>query len=287
MKQIAFLGMGAMGSLMAANLIKTGYPVTVWNRDTAKSTALVEQGAKLAQTPFEAALEADYVFSMVTDNSAARSVWLDEKTGAVHALREGAVAIECSTTSPSWVKQLNKAVNDRGANLLDAPVAGSRPQAATAQLIFMVGGNIESFELAEPILKVLGSKVLHVGAIGQGSMFKLAVNTLFAAQLQSAAELLGLLTKNGYQAEYAAELMGEFPIVAAPIAGALKMMATKNTSPMFTIDLIEKDLGYVIEVAATSHAEVPGALTARSSFQRAQELGLGSRNISALAAAFD
>lgn len=275
-----------MGSRMALHLVKARHHVTAWNRNPAKAASLVGQGAVLADTPRAAAKGADVVFSMVTDDRAAQHVWLDVQNGAVAALKPGAIAIECSTTTPAWVTRLAQSVHARGAQLLDAPVAGSRPQADAAQLIFMVGGEAKAFEQAVSILNTMAAKVLHVGPVGHGAVLKLAVNALFAAQVHSVAELLGFLSHNGYAAERAAELLSQFPIVAPPIAGAAKMMAAKNTPPMFTIDLLEKDLGYAIDTARASSSELPGATSARSAFQRAQSQGLGSFNFSALAAVF-
>jgi 3-hydroxyisobutyrate dehydrogenase len=286
MSKIAFLGLGAMGSRMAANLAKAGHDVTVWNRDAAKAEAFCKDSASMAGTPRAAAQGADVVFSMVTDDNAARTVWLDPETGALAGMKKGAIAIESSTVTPVWIHELGAAVAAKGVQLLDAPVAGSRPQAEAGQLVFMVGGDADAFAKAEPALAPLAAKVMHVGALGQGAVLKLAVNTLFAAQLESVAELLGFLSRNGFQAEQAAELLGAFPIVAAPIAGAARMMATKNTTPLFTIDLIEKDLGYIIDTAKASGADLPGAMSARAAFQRAQGLGLGQSNVSGLAAVF-
>ncbi|MDZ7919842.1 NAD(P)-dependent oxidoreductase [Rhodoferax sp.] len=286
MQTIAFLGLGAMGARMAAHLVKAGYPVTVWNRDPAKAAPLQQQDATLVATARAAAQGADVVISMVTDDTAARSVWLDAQTGALDGLQAGAIAIECSTVTPTWVRQLAEAVHSRGAHLLDAPVVGSRPQADAAQLILMVGGAEHALEQVRPVLSTLAAKLLHVGAVGQGAVLKLAVNALFAAQLQSVAELLGFLTRNGYAPEQAANLLGEFPVVAPPIAGAAKMMAAKNTAPLFTIDLIEKDLGYLLDTASASGADLPSASVARTAFQRAQQLGLGAANVSGLAAVF-
>lgn len=283
---IAFLGLGAMGSRMAANLVKAGHHVTVWNRDPAKAEAFCAQQARMAGTPKAAAQGADIVFSMVTDDAAARAVWMDAETGALAGLRTGAIAIECSTVTPAWIHHLAAAVAARGCHLLDAPVAGSRPQAEAGQLVFMVGGDAAAVERAEPVLGALAAKVMHVGKVGQGAVLKLAVNTLFAAQLESVAELLGFLSRNGFAAEQAADLLGAFPIVAPPIAGAAKMMATKNTTPLFTIDLLEKDLGYIIDTAKASGADLPGAESARATFRKAQRHGLGQANVSGLAAVF-
>jgi 3-hydroxyisobutyrate dehydrogenase len=201
-------------------------------------------------------------------------------------MKPGAIAIKCSTVTPAWIRELGFAVAAKGVAVLDAPVAGSRPQAEAGQLVFMVGGNDDAYAKAEPVLAPLAAKVMHVGKLGQGAVLKLAVNTLFAAQLESVAELLGFLSRNGFAAEQAAELLGAFPIVAPPIAGAAKMMAAKNTMPLFTIDLIEKDLGYIIDTARASGAELPGAESARAAFRKAQGQGLGRFNVSGLAAVF-
>jgi 3-hydroxyisobutyrate dehydrogenase len=286
MSNIAFLGLGAMGSRMAQNLVKAGHRVAVWNRDPSKATPLVALGATVAATPRKAAQGAAFVISMVTDDAAARSVWLDQDHGALQALQAGAIAIESSTVTPAWVRELGAAATAKSVHLLDAPVAGSRPQADAGQLIFMVGGDAGAFTKAEPMLAPLAAKVMHVGEAGQGAVLKLAVNTLFATQLESVAELLGFLSRNGFVADKAAELMGQFPIVAPPIAGAARMMAAGNTTPLFTIDLIEKDLGYIIETANASGADLPGAVSARAVFQRAQSKGLGQSNVSGLAAVF-
>ncbi len=223
---------------------------------------------------------------MVTDDPAARSVWLDGDTGALAGMTRGAVAIECSTVTPAWIRELGAAAAAKGVDLLDAPVAGSRPQAEAGQLVFMVGGEAAAFAKAEPLMAPLAAKVMHVGRLGQGAVLKLAVNALFAAQLESVAELLGFLARNGFAAEQAAELLGAFPIVAPPVAGAAKMMAARNTTPLFTIDLIEKDLGYIIDTAKATGADLPGAESARAAFRKAQGQGLGQSNVSGLAAVF-
>lgn len=286
MTTIGFLGLGAMGSRMALNLVKAGFAVTVWNRDAAKAEPLGEAGARIAASPRAAAEGAGIVFSMLTDDAAARAVWLDPRAGALAGLAPGAVAIESSTVSPAWIGALGQAVAARRARLLDAPVAGSRPQAEAGQLVFMVGGEAGTLDAVRPVLAPLAARVLHAGPPGQGAMLKLAVNTLFAAQLHSLAELLGFLARNGFARDQAAELLGQFPIVAPPIAGAARMMAAGSQAPLFTIDLIEKDLGYLLDAADASDARVPGALATRAAFREAQAKGLGQANVSGLAAVF-
>lgn len=287
MPKIALLGLGAMGSRMAVNFINTGHSVTVWNRDSKKTIALRDLGAHVATTPRDAALHADFVFTVLTDDLATRAVWTDPASGALNGLKAGATAIECSTTTPAWALELGRLVDARGATLLDAPMSGSRPQAESRQLVFMVGGALACFEAARPLLESMAAKVMHVGPQGSGALLKLSINALFAAQMASIAELLGFLSRNGFTVTRAAELIGQFPIVAPPIAGAARMMAAGDNDPLFTIDLMSKDLAYLIETATTSLAAVPSAEMSLAAFQTAQKQGLGGANITAMAALYN
>ena len=198
-----------------------------------KARPLADARATIRSSPKAAVEGAEIVMSMVTDDAAARSVWLEAEIGALHGLKAGTIALECSTVTPAWIRKLGRAVEAARATLLDAPVAGSRPQAEAGELVFMIGGDAEAAERVLPVLAPLAANRLHVGALGQGAVLKLAVNALFAAQLESVAELLGFLVKNSFEANEAASLLANFPIVAPPIGGAAKMMAAKNTVPIF------------------------------------------------------
>ncbi|NJR13042.1 MAG: NAD(P)-dependent oxidoreductase [Phyllobacteriaceae bacterium] len=279
--RIAFLGLGAMGSRMVARLAATeGFHVTVWNRSPQAALAL--SGVTVAQSARAAAEGADFVFSMVTDDNAAKAVWLGAE-GALAGMKAGATAIEVSTVSLDWIGALAAQAAQRGIYFVDAPVAGSRPQADAGQLIFMVGGDTAVLDAVRPVLAPMAAKVLHTGPVGTGAMLKLAVNGLFAVQLATVAELLGILSKGGIAATDAATMLGEFPIVAAPIAGSAKMMAAGNTTPMFTIDLIAKDLGYAQAAAASASARLPMINAAATVAQNAIAAGLGGANVSGFA----
>jgi hypothetical protein len=145
-----------MGSRMAANLLAAGYDVTAWNRNPAHAERLVEAGATTRESPREAARGADFVMSMVTDDNASSAVWTDPETGAIAGLSPDATVIEMSTVSPDWIASLSKRVTATGACFLDAPVAGTLPQAENRQLIFFVGGDEEVFEIAKPVLRSNG-----------------------------------------------------------------------------------------------------------------------------------
>src|ERR1700722_20275891 len=164
--RIAVLGLGAMGSRMAARLLGAGHQVSVYNRSAGPAHKLVAAGAVAGKTPRAAAEGAEIVIAMVRDNEASRAIWCDEQDGALRGLGAGAVAIESSTLTPTWVKELGAKLQQRGANFLDAPVVGSRPQADAGQLIHLVGGDADIFVRAKGVLSSLGSAAHHVGPVG-------------------------------------------------------------------------------------------------------------------------
>ena len=287
MSEIAFLGLGAMGSRMARRLVDAGHSVRVWNRTPAAADELVRAGAATAATPREAARDAELVITMVADDSAARSVWLDPENGAARGLRPGALAIESSTVTIHWIRELGRSVAAGGAELIDAPVAGSRPQAEAGQLIYIVGGDASAVERARPTLAPLYSAYHHVGALGQGATLKLAVNAFFAAQLSAIAELLGFLSKSGFEEKAVVETLAAFPTMAPGLAGAARLMANRRIAPMFTIDLMKKDLGYALEAGAEAGAALPMIDAAAAVFARASAQGQGAANISAVRLSYE
>lgn len=197
MAKIAFLGLGAMGSRMARSLIAAGHEMTVWNRSAALARALADHGAMIASSPRAAATGADIVIAMLRDDQASRSVWLDDDNGALAGMSAGALAIECSTLTVAWARELAGAVHTSGHSFLDAPVVGSRPQADGRQLIFLAGGAASDVERATPFFSAMGQATHHVGGNGCGSAVKLAVNALFAIQVAGMAELITMLKADG------------------------------------------------------------------------------------------
>ncbi len=286
MTRIAVLGLGAMGSRMAARLLAAGHEVSVFNRTAERGAELESQGARLAASPREAATGAEAVIAMLRDDMASRAVWLDPETGALAGLGEGALAIESSTLTPGWVRDLAPAVAGAGGRFLEAPVAGSRPQAEAGQLIYFLGGAAETVEAARPVLDALGGARHHVGPAGAAAVVKLAVNALFGVQVAAVAEILGLFGKAGLDAEAAAAVLGETPVMSPAAKGAAGLMLAGNYAPLFPIDLVEKDFGYVAEAAAAAGAEMPTAEAVRRVYARAKTEGLGGDNIAGVAKLF-
>jgi 3-hydroxyisobutyrate dehydrogenase len=286
MSKIAFLGLGAMGARMVPHLIKGGHDVTVWNRSPGPVAAAAALGAKSAPSPREAAEGADFVLTMVTDNAASQAVWTAPDSGALEGLGKDAIAIEISTISEYWVKNLATAVERRGARLLDAPVVGSLPQAESAQLILLAGGTAEAFDAARPVLDCIAGTVHHVGPQGQGIAMKLAANTLLAIQLAAIAETLTVLEKSGIAPTQAMEFIGGFPVMSPAGKGFGGLMVAGDFAPRFTAALLAKDLRYALADASEHEARTPMLAAARNVFDGLCSMGFGDENVSAVIKAF-
>jgi 3-hydroxyisobutyrate dehydrogenase len=234
--KIGFLGQGAMGSRMAARLEAAGHAVTVWNRTPVPgAAATIEMAVAAAQV----------VIASLRDDAASADVW----ARALPAMAAGAMAIETSTVSVAAARALHLAASERGLAFLDAPVAGSRPQAEAGQLIFMVGGDAVTLARAEPVLREMGGAVHLAGGPGAGSAVKLIVNSLFAGQVAIMAELLGLADRAGIDPARAVEILGATPVASPALMGAAAAMLARGFAPAFPIGLVVKDLELALNEA--------------------------------------
>lgn len=282
MSKITVLGMGAMGSRMAISLLKAGHEITVWNRSVAKTDSVVKAGARVANTPRRAVKEAEFVISMVRDDEASERVWLDAETGALAGLSQNAIAIESSTLSPAWIKELESKFQQRGITFIDAPVAGTRPQAEAAQLIYFVGGDTATFNQTEPILKAMGSTVHHVGGVGNAMAIKLAVNALFAIQVAAMGELISSIRESKLDEAKAIAVITSTPVCSPAAKLAAKAIASGNFAPLFPIELVAKDLEYSL-VANDNNLTLPLTEATRQVYAEAVNQGYGDNNITGIA----
>ncbi len=262
--KITILGQGGMGSRMANRLEAAGYTVTRWNRTSA------------AQTPRQAAAEADIIIAMLRDDEASKSVWTDTATGAIGGMKVGALAIESSTLTVDWVRKLAEAMSDAGRDFIDAPVLGSRPQAEAGQLIHLIGGDPTLAEKAKPILAAMGGAQLHAGPVSSGAALKLIANTLFGIQVVAMAELIGRMPALGLDPTATVELLGQTPLLSPGAKGAAGLMLAGKHDPMFPVELVAKDFGYAI---GEQPAAMPVAEATLGVFRHAQNRGLGDKNL--------
>jgi len=192
---IAFLGLGLMGSGMARQLLAKGFPVTVYNRNPEKAQPFADAGAKVASSPKEASAGAQIIISMLADDNASRSLWLGNE-GALTGAREGALCIESGTVTVDWVKELSAAAAQRGGELIDAPVTGSKTQANSGELNFLVGGSESALERGRAALSAMGKSIVHLGPTGSGALLKLINNFVCGTQLASLAEGLAMIERS-------------------------------------------------------------------------------------------
>jgi 3-hydroxyisobutyrate dehydrogenase len=280
-KNVAILGLGTMGSGMAANLLKAGFSVSVYNRTASKAQTLVDQGARLASTPAEAALGASIIISMLADDVASRKVWLGER-GALESVREGATLVESSTVSPAWIAEFAALAEKRGANLLDAPVTGSRMQAEAGQLSFLVGGSNAALEGATPVLKAMSKEIVHLGPVGSGAKMKLINNFLCGVQVASLAEGLTWIERSGLDREKALSVLKSGAPGSPLISAISARMVSQNYSVNFLLSLMTKDLLYAQNEAASLNVDLKTAEVARSLFEAAIAKGLGDEDMASV-----
>ena len=283
MARITILGTGAMGSRMATRLLESGHSLCVWNRDASRTKPLFERGAQVSPDPRSAVADAEFVISLVRDEDASRDVWLNEQTGALAALQPMAVAIESSTIRPEWARTLSKSFAEADRALLEAPVIGSRPQAEAGQLIYLAGGEKDTFDQVIPILAHMSSAAHHTGPVGSAGTVKLVVNALLAIQVAGVAELLAALHQSDLDIHRAVEIISSTAVVSPAVKVALGATMASNFNPMFPISLVDKDMRYATDMGHELGVEMPITSAAARVYAEAVQIGFGDDNINGVA----
>ena len=278
---IAFLGLGAMGARMAANLQSAGYALRVYNRDRAKARPFADKGAQACDTPAAAVQGASYVVSMVADDVATRAVMLGAD-GAVAAATAGTIIIDSSTNTPAMAREVAQAAAARRVQYLDAPVSGSLAQAQGKELVFMVGGDPVAFERARPVLSAMGRMAKHMGAAGTGATIKLINNMLSGTATAAIVEAVMIAEAAGLDRAATLEVLGEGAAGSRLMKTRMPKMFSRDFAPQFQLQLMEKDLRYFQLLAQELDRPVPVAALVRSQFQAARRSELGKLDSSAL-----
>jgi 3-hydroxyisobutyrate dehydrogenase len=282
MQRIALLGLGTMGSRMAANWINRGFSVSVWNRTRAKAEPLAAMGAAIAASPGAAAENADIVWAMVADDDASRDVWLGGE-GALAGIRPGAIAIESSTLSPAWVRELAGLAAASGVDFLDAPVGGSKAVAAEGKLAVFVGGEAAVLERARPAFEAIGGRIHHLGPHGAGATWKLINYMMAGAQIAGAAEGLTLAAKAGIDVAKAAELIAGGVTASPAVTGKLQRMIEKRLGdPDVALRLVAKDQRYALALARSLGVTLEMIAASAEIYRRAEAEGLGDLDLAAV-----
>lgn len=261
-KHIGLIGLGLMGRPMGMNLIKAGYPLTVWNRTASRAEELVAAGAKLAKSPQEVAVASDFLLTIVSDPPALEEV-LWGSNGAMQSIKRGSIYVDSSTVSPALARKIAAACSERGVRFLDAPVTGGDWGAKKGELVFMIGGDSETFKEAEPILSVMGKKLFHLGPNGAGQTIKLAMNAILALQVDALAEALALVTRAGIAGEKLVEVLQSSMARSGVLDVKASNILKDQYVPSFPLRLMHKDLGLALDLANQLGVALPATAAAR------------------------
>jgi 3-hydroxyisobutyrate dehydrogenase-like beta-hydroxyacid dehydrogenase len=265
--KIAFLGLGIMGKPMATNLAKAGNDVTVWNR-TPKSV----QGAKTASTPAEAADGAEVVWMCVADTPAVERL-LFGADGVEARLHPGMIVVDSSTISPVETLRFAERVRAKGGDYVDAPITGSKVGAESAQLIFMVGAKGETLQRLEPLFRVMGKKVVHMGEVGKGQASKISLNLQIAMIYQGFIEGFSLASKLGVDPERFVELVQSTMVRSGVVDYKAPFVLKRDYSPNFPLRLMRKDLHLVEDASKAINLHLPGLESVLAVYEEAHKAG--------------
>jgi 3-hydroxyisobutyrate dehydrogenase len=285
-KRIGFAGLGLMGSRMADNLLKKGFPLMVWNRTPGRCEPLRERGARIAQNPWELAEHSDVVVACLADPAAVLALVFGEH-GLIGGVRPGFRYLECSTVSPETTKRVTAALRERGADLLEAPMTGSKNGAAQGTLLFMTGGAPEVHEEVLPILMAMGTKAIHCGDIGQGSTIKLIGNTVISFMLEALCEGIVVGRKAGLSIEKIVEVVMASGFASQYYTFKGGAIAKRDFEQHFSIDLLVKDQTLMLAEAAALKVPMPGLAAIREVCQAARAQGFGQEDIAAVVKALE
>jgi 3-hydroxyisobutyrate dehydrogenase len=285
LKTISILGLGLMGSRMAAQLAQKGFALRVYNRTPGKADVLKPLGVYVASSPADAAANSDAVISMLSDDAASREVWLGEH-GAINSARPDCLLIESGTVSVPWISELAAAAIRQQCKLLDAPVSGSKAQAETGQLLFLVGGDSDALASAAPIFNALGRAAIHLGESGSGARMKLINNFLTGVQLASFAEALAWIERSALNKEAAVDLLCNGAGGSPMIKNIAPRMLQQNYAVNFLLRLLAKDFSYITNDAASFGLELNMGNETLTLLKTAQNLGFGELDMSAVVEQF-
>jgi 2-hydroxy-3-oxopropionate reductase len=280
-KRIGFIGLGLMGGGMSMNLLRAGFPLTVWNRTPSKMKPLLDAGAKGAGSPREVAERSDVVVDIVTDSPDVEGVLLGPE-GVIHGARPGTVVIDMSTISPSVTRRIAEELGKKGVRMLDAPVSGGDVGAREGTLSIMVGGEEEVYEECLPIFQAMGRTITHVGRNGMGQTVKLVNQILVGMNMLGVAEALMFAKKSGVDLEKC------LAAVSGGAAGSWQLtnngakLLKGDLEPGFKVKDYIKDLRLIMEAAADAEMPLMGTSVVQQMFRSLDAEGLRQKGTQAV-----
>jgi 3-hydroxyisobutyrate dehydrogenase len=281
-ERVGFIGLGIMGSRMAANLRRAGYELTVHNRTAARAERFAqEHGASVAATPAEVGGASDVVITMVVDGPQVETILLGPD-GVAEPAAAGTLCVDMSTIAPSEARRIGAALAQSGIGFVDAPVSGSSPKAQDGTLTIMAGGSDADFARARPLLEAMGEMIVHVGALGQGQTVKLINNAVAASNASTLAQALIVGKATGVDLEALVQIMGAGSGGSAMLALKARPMREHDYSTLFKLEHMLKDVRLCLEEGQAAGVPFPAAAHTREVLTAAMGRGLGEADFAAL-----
>jgi 2-hydroxy-3-oxopropionate reductase len=279
--RVGFIGLGLMGKPMAGHIVKAGYPLTVYNRSQAAVQELAAQGAKAANSPRAVAMDSDVVITMLPDAPDVEAV-VNGPDGLLAGARPGLIHVDMSTISVTATHRLAAWEAAHEVLHVDAPVSGGDVGAKNATLAIMIGGDAYAVLAVEPIFKVLGKRLIHLGPVGSGQIAKACNQIMVAAQMVAMGELLVLAQKAGADPEKVVEAIKGGAAQCWTLDNKPQRLFAGNRTPGFKAAMQYKDLNIVMDMARAYHVPLPGAAANTQLFNAMVANGWGDLDNSAV-----
>lgn len=280
-EKIGFIGLGIMGAGMVSNLLKAGFPVTVWNRTPQRAEPLLQQGATWADSPAEVAKQTDIIMICVSDTPDVQAVILGGN-GVIHRAKAGALVIDCSTISPQATREIADQLTAQGIAMLDAPVSGGSEGAKNGTLSIMVGGDEADFARATPIFNAIGKTLTYVGGHGAGQTVKLVNQIVVVVNMLAVSEGLLLAEAGGLDLDKVLSAISGGAAGSWMLSNRGPQVVADDWRPGFTIDLQQKDLRLVLEAGDQLGVPLVGTGLVFQLYRTLQAQGLGEEGNHAL-----
>jgi 3-hydroxyisobutyrate dehydrogenase len=239
--KIGFIGLGLMGNLMAKNILKSGFDLTVYNRTSAKSQEFKKLGVKIASSPKELAQKVDIIITMVTAVKDVKQI-IFGKNGIAYGKNRNLIIVDMETIGPTAAREISKKLEERNIDFIDAPVTGSTPKAKTGELTIFVGGKKEIFEKIKPVLLAMGKNIHYVGPSGSGQSIKMINNQVLAATIEAVAEGMILADAMALDRKKAAEILSTVPAFSFMMNLKMPNYVNNNYPLLFSTANMKKDL---------------------------------------------
>ena len=285
-ERIGFVGLGIMGRPMALNVLKAGFPLTVWNRTTSKMKPLTDAGAEPSTSPADAASKSDITITIVSDTPDVEEV-VCGRDGVLHGASPGSVVVDMSTISPSVTRRIAQTCGEKGVEMLDAPVSGGDRGAIAGTLSIMVGGDAETFERVRPVFDAMGRTVTYCGPSGLGQATKLCNQVIGALNLLAMCEGLVLGMKEGLDPTTLLQAVSAGAAGSWMLSNLGPKVVRRDLGPGFMVRLQQKDLRLVMEAANEVGASLPGTSLVHQLFNAVEAAGGGNLGTQALITALE